>query len=255
MQSLGDRMKQYEKAYDIYMPSRLPVIVRVDGKGFSKFVKTIDAERPFDDTFSNAMANAMKGTAEKIEGCIFGYTQSDEITFVIKNDQSYESTPWFANRVQKIVSVISSNIAAHFNKNLMVGYQKELPLACFDARVFLVPDWQEAINTLIWRQNDCVKNSISIACYYETGSRLGKKITRKLMHGLNQKEQQELLFQKTGINWNDYPIRFKRGIGTYKVKYTVNVDGQEAERSKWLIDKEIPQFTQNREFLEKILAE
>lgn len=33
---LGDRMKRYESVSDGYLPSRMPVIVRLDGNSFHK---------------------------------------------------------------------------------------------------------------------------------------------------------------------------------------------------------------------------
>jgi tRNA(His) 5'-end guanylyltransferase len=250
---LGDRMKNYEKAYDVYMPSRLPVIVRIDGKGFSKFTKSIKAKKPFDEFFSNTMSIALKAAAEKIEGCVFGYTQSDEMTFVIKNDQSLESTPWFGNRTQKITSVVSSLVTAHFNKRMISWYEGNVPLAYFDARTFVVPSWQEAINCLVWRQNDATKNSISSACYYDIAEKIGKKTARKKMHGLNQKQQQELLFQETGLNWNNYKTKFKRGIGVYRVSKEITLNGETFIRNSWQIDEELPIFAQDQEFLKDIL--
>lgn len=254
--NLGDRMKKYEQAYDIYMPSRLPVIVRLDGKGFSKFTKYIKAERPFDASFSGAMAFTMKEIAEKIEGCVFGYTQSDEITLVIRNDQSLESTPWFSNRVQKITSITASIASAKFNKLVADNWSRDLlyPLAYFDARVFIVPNWQEAINCLIFRQQDCTKNSISTACYYESARKIGKKTARKMMHGLNQKQQQEMLFQHTSLNWNNYPIRFKRGVGCYKVYREMAENGKTFTRSSWQLNLELPVFTQDPSFLRSIFG-
>lgn len=252
--NLSDRIKNYEKAYDIYMPSRLPVIIRVDGKGFSKFTKSIKASKPFDKFFSGAMAQTMKHAAEKIEGCIFAFTQSDEITFVVENDQSYESTPWFGNRIQKITSVVSSFVTAAFNQEALNYFEGNAPLAYFDARVFVVPTWRECINVLIWRQNDATKNSISSATYYEVAAKIGKKTTRKKMHGLNQKQQQELLFQEVGINWNDYPTKFKRGIGCYKVSKEMALNGNIFMRSSWELDEELPVFTREQEFLRNILG-
>lgn len=251
---LGDRIKSYEKAYDNYMPARLPVIVRVDGKGFSKFTKSIKAEKPFDEFFSDTMAYAMKSAAEKIEGCTFAYTQSDEMTFIIKNDQSNESTPWFGNRIQKITSVVSSFVTAAFNQKLFSCIEGNAPLAYFDTRVFVAPDWQEAINSLIWRQNDATKNSISSACYYEVANKIGKKTARKKMHGLNQKQQQELLFQETKTNWNNYPVKFKRGIGCYKVKKEMALNGNTFMRSSWYIDEDLPVFAQDQDFLRRIFG-
>lgn len=247
--TLGDRMKAYEKAYDLEIIGRVPVIVRVDGKGFSKWTKSIKAEKPFDEQLNKAMSRAMCDTASSIEGCLFGYTQSDEMTFVLRNDQSLESTPWFGNRIQKICSVVSSMVTVNFAAQ-MCG----LPRACFDARVFAVPTVQEAINCLVWRQNDAVKNSVSASCYYEVAKSIGKKTTRKLMHGLNQKQQQELLFQNTGINWNNYSVKFKRGTGCYRKVFEVEIDGNVCQRSNWEIDEELPTFTQEPDYLNNILS-
>jgi len=247
MTTLGDRMKDYEGAYDVKIIGRVPVIIRVDGKGFSKWTKTIQAKKPFDEQLCKNMSETMSRTAEKIEGCVFGYTQSDEMTFVLRNDQSLESTPWFGNRVQKICSVVASTVSSIF-----AGQTCGLPLAFFDARVFAVPSVQEAINCLIWRQNDAVKNSVSAACYYETSKIVGKKTARKLMHGLNQKQQQELLFQQAGINWNDYPVKFKRGVGCYHKTFEVDIDGNLCLRSRWEIDEELPVFTKDPSYLDNI---
>lgn len=232
--TLGDRMKAYEKVYDFSIMRRVPVLVRCDGKGFSKWTKKLKLQKPFDKRLTNAMALTMQEVAANIEGCVFGYTQSDEMTFVLRNDQSNESEPWFGNRTQKIASVVSSMVTAHFNDKMSTR------LAYFDTRVFAVPSTQEAINCLIWRQNDATKNSISSACYHEVGKVVGKGTARKLMHGLNQDQQQELLFQKAGINWNDYPTKFKRGISCYRVLKEIELaDGTKAIRTPWYLDEDM----------------
>ena len=195
--TLGNRMKEYEATQRTTLMRRCPVIVRVDGKKFSRFTKVQKCEKPFDKCLTNAMQQAMIKTAKSIEGCVFGYTQSDEMTFVILNDQSLESQPWFGNRVQKICSVVASTVTAHFNSTYF-PYGFEYP-ALFDARVFSVPNLCEAANALVWRQNDATKNSISASCFFEIAKVTGKKTAQKKMHGLSQKQQQELLFQETGI--------------------------------------------------------
>lgn len=258
MDSMGDRLKRYEAAYDQTIISRVPVIIRLDGKGFSRWTKSVSAVKPFDNELSNNMANAMVKTAEKIEGCLFGFTQSDEITFVLRNDQSLESSPWFSNRIQKICSITSSIFTAEFNRNWgdRIPPDTYFPLAYFDARVFAVPTLQESINTLIWRQQDSVKNSISCSTYYECAKKIGKGTARKQMEGLNGKQQQEMLFQTTGLNWSDYPTKFKRGIGCYKkiVVYPVSEINGSYTRSEWVIDNELPIFASNQEWLRTILG-
>lgn len=255
MDSMGDRLKRYESAYDQTIIGRVPVIIRLDGKGFSRWTKMIGATKPFDNDLSNNMAYAMQRTAERIEGCLFGFTQSDEITFVLRNDQSLESTPWFSNRIQKMCSITASILTANFN-SMYEGREDagKIPLAYFDARVFAVPNITEACNTLIWRQQDATKNSISCSTYYECAKKIGKGTARKQMEGLNGKQQQELLFQTTGLNWNDYPAKFKRGIGCYKRLTThSSIEGPDYTRSEWFIDNELPIFASNQGFLLNIL--
>jgi tRNA(His) guanylyltransferase len=248
--NLGDRMKNYERAYDYYIPNRLPVIVRVDGKGFSRWTKKTNRVKPFDEELCQAMGFACMQTASNIEGCMFGYTQSDEMTFVLFNDQSFESTPWFGNRIQKITSVVSSMVTANFNLHVDNNWDDPTPIALFDARAFVVPNVQEAINCLIWREQDCLKNSISAACYYEVGNKVGKKTARELMYNKSQKERQEILFSVAGINWNNYSNKYKRGVATYK---TTRVIGENCIRSEWVIDENLPIFSKKPEFLLGIL--
>lgn len=240
MGSVGDRMKSYEDLYNIRLLGRVPIVLRLDGKGFSRYTKAMKYKKPFDECLSAGMSGAMIETAKDICGCMFGFTQSDETTFILRNDQSLETQPWFDNRIQKIVSVVASMYSVRFNA-LCSGIQ-----AYFDARVFAVPNIQEAINALIHRQQDCVKNSIQCSTYYLVGEKLGRGTTRKLMEGLDQKQQQELLYKEAGINWaKDIPQHFRNGIGCYKEEVLVNG----AMRTKWKLDKTLPLFAANQQFL------
>ena len=80
--------------------------------------------------------------------------------------------------------------------------QKEGCLAFFDCRVWNVPDKTEAVNCLLWREQDATRNSIQSAAY--------ALYSQNQLHKKDTKEMQEMIWQK-GINWNDYPDRFKRG--------------------------------------------
>lgn len=64
--------------------------------------------------------------------------------------------------------------------------------------------------------------------------------SHKELHKKNNSELQELCFQK-GKNWNDLDISLKRG------RCCVYAD------SKWIIDENIPIFTQDRNYIEKHL--
>ena len=55
MESLGDRMKEYEKQQLHYISSSEPFIVRLDGNSFSKFTKQM--KKPFEDLPDNALGH------------------------------------------------------------------------------------------------------------------------------------------------------------------------------------------------------
>jgi tRNA(His) 5'-end guanylyltransferase len=222
----------------------MPIIGRLDGVAFHTLAKQLKLIRPFDTSFSTMMAKATQVLTSHVQGCMLAYTQSDEISFIMRTDQSTETTPWFDNRVQKISSVAASIVSASFNRQLSDTYGSEIPCAAFDCRVYGVPDLVEVLNYFIWRQNDCTKNSISSAAYFELSKLpdLGKKTAQKLLHGLNQDERQELLWQKTYINWNDYDPKFKRGVAVVREEKKVETPYGIAIRKPWTI-KPAPIFS------------
>ncbi len=238
METLGDRMKQYELCYDVRATKRSPMIVRVDGRKFSKLVKKLNVERPFDKTFNKLMADVARKMAPEISGCVLAYTQSDEISFVIRTDTSLNFEPFFGNRIQKICSITSSMATLFFVKGLTEVFPEVEVFPTFDSRVFVLPSINEIINYLIWRQQDATRNSILNATYFELAklSGFGKKTARKMMHGLNTNKLQSLLFEKAGINWNDYDESFKRGSAVYKILDLTTEGNITTGRRRWAVD-------------------
>ena len=220
--TLGSRMKNYEKSTDFRIIPRTPIIIRIDGKGFLELTKKLNCEKPYDERFASWMKKTSVMVAEKVQGCVFAYLQSDEITFVIRTDQSLENAPWFDNRIQKVVSIISSVASVCFNKEMSQwwrsngGADGDVPLGFFDCRAFPVPSMMEVVNCLVWRQRDCVKTSINEACQIEFNKRFGKRVAKKMLQNKKQNQQQDLLLEKIGIDWNKYCEEFKNGIVTYK---------------------------------------
>lgn len=195
--NLGDRMKQYEsQTCDIKLIPKLPIIARLDGKGFSKFTKGL--KRPFDERLSKLMIETTKYlVSETNANC--GYTQSDEITLMWYSED-YQS--YFGGRIFKIIGDLSSSASIFFNRELIKYLpEKADKMPKFDCRVYNVPNLEEATNSFVWREMDATKNSISMAAhdYY----------SHKQLQNKSGKEKQEMLFQK-GINWNDYPDFFKK---------------------------------------------
>jgi len=218
--AMGDRMKSYESATDQRLPRNLPIVARLDGKGFSKW--TADLERPFDGRLHNVMSSTMRFLATKTHAKA-AYTQSDEITLGWTNETK-DSQVWFDGRVLKMASVLSAMASSYFNRqwaSFMPFGVEERPLAFFDCRVWSVPNLDEAANTFLWREFDCTKNSISQATrhYY----------SHKQMMNKNGIEMKEMLILK-GVNWQDYPNWAK--YGTYVVRRVVERELSDDEMAK-----------------------
>lgn len=242
--SLGDRMKAYEVATGPVLVPRMPTIVRVDGKAFHTFTKRITADNDPSSEFgpSELMYNVMSETArimcKQMQNVTLAYTQSDEISFLLEDYSTLEKQQWFGGKVQKIASVSASMATAYFNRlwERDFGCTHAWPeaQALFDSRVFQVPK-EDVVNYFIWRQKDATRNSINFVAR--------KYFSQKKLHGLNTDQVQELLWQDTGVNWNDLETWKKRGACVYKCE----VD------SGWTIDGDIPIFTQDRRYVEQFI--
>lgn len=270
--ALGDRMKRYEGVPRHFLTRRVPVIIRVDGKAFHTITRGM--EKPFDRFLMKAMQETMKFLCENIQGCVFGYTQSDEITLVLTDYAKITTDAWFGYNVQKMTSIAASYATFAFNRALkdatetyrrrinecftctdeqstrVAAYERALAKGgFFDARVFTVPK-DEVCNCLIWRQQDATRNSIeAVGQANFSANELHKKSTNMI---------QEMLWSQHKINWNDFPTRCKRGSCCYRVmtEEVITMPGKEpvtAMRNRWQIDNEIPIFTQDREFVERWL--
>lgn len=222
--SLGDRMKSYEDVNRNKLVRRMPTIIRLDGKAFHTWTKGLD--RPFDDTFIAMMANVTKFVTDNVQGGVFAYCQSDEISILLRDYDTLTTDAWFDNNIQKMVSISASLATAKFNQLANEAFEDK-PLAFFDARVFNIPK-EDVVNYFIWRQQDAVRNSIRALA--------GHTLGHKKCHGLNNVQvQDEMMKLDTPVNWNDLPIHKKRGIGYNSTSKQV--------------DSLIPIFTQSRDYV------
>lgn len=248
---LSERQKGYEDDYNYKIIPRIPVIIRVDGKNFSRLTRK--CQKPYDPKLLEIMATSMFQSIMDIEGAVFGYQQSDEMTFVIRNDSSIESQPLFANRIQKIASVTSSLVTYNFLKNyLSMDEPPEIVgSSVFDARVFGVPTLVETMNNLIWRQQDCRRNAITSAALAALKEVYGNKTALSILDKKNSGQKIELLMDECGIDFeNFYSPSFIKGVVAYKTPKVFN----ETIRKKWFLDKNPPFFMDNKEWLMHILV-
>ena len=194
----GDRMKTHEDALENRASSDKYLIVRADGRAFSKF--TSNYKKPFDDIVTNAMNVAGVMTADEFNADAV-YIQSDEITFLFKPKRQKDSDILrdhvFSGRTQKIVSLISSSCSVHFYK--MIEEKNKTPI--FDARAMIFDDEHEACNAFYWRALDAKRNAVSGFYRYQFGH---KKMQ-------NKSEREMLAENETTQNWKDLSDDLKYG--------------------------------------------
>lgn len=261
---LGKRMKEYyENIPKTKLMRRTPVAIRIDGKAFHTFTKGF--KKPFDDILINSMQETMKYLCENIQGCVFGYTQSDEITLILIDYQKLNTSAWFDYEVQKMCSIAASMATMKFNQifsfnmyekagldnNLFKIYRKAIEKgAMFDARCFNIPK-EEVCNLIYWRQLDAARNSIQM---------IGQAhFSHKELQNKSCNEIQDMLYEQKGINWNNYSPYLKRGSACIKeggrLKITENnysINENNPVRSCWIIDKNMPILKDdNRNYVEK----
>ena len=265
---LGTRMKEfYEQVPKTKLVRRMPVAIRIDGKAFHTFTRGF--RKPFDHILIKTMQETTKYLCENIQGCVFGFTQSDEITLILVDYQKLTSSAWFDYEVQKLCSISASMATMAFNKyfeenvtNEVLEYkmvphcveiQQEIKEyhntliaaldkgAMFDARCFNIPK-EEVTNLIYWRQLDATRNSIQM---------VGQaNFSHKELQNKSCNDIQDMLHEQKGINWNDYPTVCKRGtaciknrkIIEYLDKFKVTaklIDSTKTENS-WIIDTEMP---------------
>lgn len=271
---LGKRMKTfYEEIPKTRLMRRVPVAIRIDGKAFHTFTKGF--QKPFDEMLIESMQDTMKYLCENIQGCVLGYTQSDEITLILVDYKKLTSSAWFDYEVQKVCSIAASMATMAFNKyfseninsecyvfddelldngDFNPNYKNEYLIdlytthikasykgAMFDARCFNIPK-EEVTNLIYWRQLDATRNSIQM---------VGQaNFSHKELQNKSCDQIQDMLMTQKGINWNDIPSYQKHGSCCIKEEYRFN----DSLRSRWIIDNDIPIFKgDNRKYIEDMI--
>lgn len=227
--NLGDRIKaNYENRTKTFLPRRTYTVLRVDGRSFSNFTRS--AKKPYDKDIASAMNKAVEALCSEIDGSIMGYTQSDEISVVAYDFAKNATCAWFDGNVQKMCSVAASIATASFNEHIRKTEFKPDRLAQFDCRVFTIPDPVEVENYMVWRQQDCVRNSVS--------SLARTLYSHKELHQKNVPTMMEMVDSK-GSSWESQEDAFKFGrlCAKRQQEEQVSFKNKDGEIERRLINK------------------
>lgn len=219
--SLKEKCYAYQQEVNYFLDSEKYILAHIDGRSFSKMIKN-KFKKPFDDVFINAMNETAIYLCKSVQGCIFAYTQSDEISLIIrKNDP--EGDVFFDGRMCKMQSIIASLATSRFTQVMMenllktvptcassenvldmcIDAVKNSPLYQFDCKVWNVDSANDAMAWILFRNIDCVRNSKQ-----QTAQTY---LPHKKLMSLNTDEQISLLKQEKNVDWNDFDDGKKYG--------------------------------------------
>lgn len=270
---LGDRMKnQYEDRTRYSLPRRTYTLIRLDGKAFHTYTRGL--KKPFDYDLFTDIDNAIIAMLADVQGAVFAYTQSDEISILLTDFATPQTSAWFDGNLQKVATIAASKMTAKFNRNRYARYiwdtnddamtivtkgegdRWNFIEGCkdaeFDARVFTIPDRIEVMNYFIWRNQDCARNSVSMVAQ--------SLFSHKELQGKSTATMHEMMHAK-GVNWaTDFPDGAKNGRLIVKESYQAcvsipdvknfKVNSAAVERTRW-VAKGAWKFTEGKE---KLLA-
>jgi tRNA(His) 5'-end guanylyltransferase len=189
--------------------------------------------RPFDQDLADLMVDVTKFLVEQTQASV-GYTESDEISLILdpfskSRDESKQGNAlensedtvkqfMFDGRLQKLTSVIAGLATSRFVIGAISLWPERVARMppVFDCRVFEVPNREEAVDALVFREMDAIMNAVSMAARaYFPHSRL---------QGRSATVMKEMLLQEHGVNFNDYPARFRRGVYVRRQTFEKDLD-------------------------------
>ena len=253
---LGTRMKEY---YEAIPKSRLmrrtPVAIRIDGKAFHTYTRGF--KKPFDTILIKAMQETTKYLCENIQGCVLGYTQSDEITLILVDYKKIDSAAWFDYEVEKMCSVAASMATMAFNKaftdniNMMMThfhYGDDVDEEILKSEYGLTDEDLEDGSDFWERRWETYQKRMGLAMFDARVFNIPKEEVTNLVYwrqldaarnsvqmvgqayfshselqGKSCNMIQDMLHEERGINWNDYPTHQKRGTCVVRKETTKTV--------------------------------
>lgn len=269
---IENRMKEfYENVPRTRLMRRCPVALRMDGKAFKHFTENF--KKPYDRLFRDTMQETMLSLCQSIQGCVFGYTQSDEITLILVDYETFSQEAWLDYEIQKMVSTAASMTTMYFNKIFERKTREFVMENCYliDSDDSFSPDSDfvsgddfspvenpdEELRRYVKIYNDAVskgamfdaqcfnvpKEEVTNLIYWRQLYAIRNSIQMAARTHLSSTEvknkitkEMKQMLEQIGITWEDYPVDCQRGACAIREQRDGDV------RPHWYVDKNIPIF-------------
>lgn len=231
-------MKECEIFSSLKVPCGSKIIIRIDGRKFSKLSNDLRFEKPYDEKFKEIMISTSKDFFKEFSPA-FIYTFSDEINIFL-------SEVPFAGRIEKLNSVFASFIAGSFSKNIIKLNKSIKKPISFDSRVIPLSE-EGIIKYFKERQDEAWRNCINGYAYWTLREEYTKKEAMKILDKKKSNMLHDILF-KRGTNLAELPSWQRRGIGIYKKDIIIEgynpitKKNVESSRKKIFVDEDLPIF-------------
>src|ERR1019366_3393514 len=238
-----NKIASYIEASDYKLLAGLPIVMVVNGRSFSKLTALLD--KPFSQSLAECFHSTLLKLVVEVDGSILGYSFGDELVIICRNDQTPETNIWFDGNLQKICSTVSSIATLQFNNCVSSLDLNLIGDPIFSTQIFTLPNIDEAINFFILRQNQAIKSSAHFACFYELLKKYDKNEIKEMLIGSSFEEKIDLLQRECNIDYDAYPIEFRRGAGYYRTPKLVQFQGEDMLRNKWNLNLNLPLFSKD----------
>ncbi|KAK6002929.1 hypothetical protein QM012_001679 [Aureobasidium pullulans] len=213
-------VRKFEE-WDALAPSNW-IVVRIDGRGFSKFSKRQNFAKPNDRRAIDLMNAAAVEVVKQFTDIVIAYGQSDEYSFVL-----HEDCQLFERRAAKLATSISTAFSVEYCMQwdkYFPGQALERPFPTFDGRCVLYPKKKILRDYLSWRQADCHVNNLYNTTFWNMVK--GNPATETppmttteaelALKGTFSADKNEILFKRFNINYNAEDEIWKKGSVVYR---------------------------------------
>lgn len=211
-------VKNFES--DDTLPLSNWIVVRIDGRGFSKLCKKYNFAKPNDKRAINLMNNAAKEVIKSFHDIVLAYGQSDEYSFIF-----HEGTNFFERRSAKLSTSVATMFTAEYCmqwKTFFPDDEEEMklerPFPTFDGRCVCYPKKRILRDYLSWRQADCHINNLYNTTFWnmvQKGGMSGTEAELELKGSLAS-DKNEILWSRFGVNYNQEEEIWRKGTVLYR---------------------------------------